>query len=139
MIDSMLDGFKQILLKRQEIPSDQHEAFDVRITPIQRQTQAIINAIMTLIEKPLPKSPTSPTMRSNIFDDCFIPEEQDAYGGVSSSSGQNQYDRQLTEQTQTKIEKQADDMKFKLQSAKEDAEATKKLAQVRGPQWHICM
>uniref|UniRef100_A0A914Z5N1 t-SNARE coiled-coil homology domain-containing protein n=1 Tax=Panagrolaimus superbus TaxID=310955 RepID=A0A914Z5N1_9BILA len=140
MIDSMLDGFKQILSKRQEIPSEQHEAFDIRIEPIQRQTQAIINAIMTLIEKPhpqtsLPSSPVSTAIKknSNMFDDCFIPEEErDAYGGISSGSsgrGGQYYEQQLVEQTQTKAQKDVGDLQFKLERAKEDAEATKKLTQ----------
>uniref|UniRef100_A0AC34GNG9 t-SNARE coiled-coil homology domain-containing protein n=1 Tax=Panagrolaimus sp. ES5 TaxID=591445 RepID=A0AC34GNG9_9BILA len=140
MIDSMLDGFKQILSKRQEIPSEQHEAFDIRIEPIQRQTQAIINAIMTLIEKPhpqtsLPSSPAAIKKNSNIFDDCFIPEEErDAYGGISSGSsglrgGGQYYEQQLVEQTQTQAEKHVGDLQFKLERAKEDADATKKLAQ----------
>uniref|UniRef100_A0AC35EQ16 t-SNARE coiled-coil homology domain-containing protein n=1 Tax=Panagrolaimus sp. PS1159 TaxID=55785 RepID=A0AC35EQ16_9BILA len=136
MIDSMLDGFKQILSKRQEIPPDQHEAFDIRIEPIQRQTQAIINAIMTLIDKPHP--PTSPTAikkNSNIFDDCFIPEEErDEYGGIASSTsnknhGGGQYEQMLAEQTQTSAQKHVGDLQFKLERAKEDAEVTKKLAQ----------
>jgi hypothetical protein len=108
MIDSMLDGFKQILSKRQEIPPDQHEAFDIRIEPIQRQTQAIINAIMTLIDEPHP--PTSPT-------------------ATKKNHGGGQYEQMLVEQTQTSAQKHVGDLQFKLERAKEDAEVTKKLAQ----------
>ncbi|KAE9554107.1 hypothetical protein FO519_002696 [Halicephalobus sp. NKZ332] len=122
MIDSILDGFKQILAKRQGLPSDQREEFDKRIDPIKRQTQATINAIMSLIEKPLPE-----TKRENIFDDCFI-DERDAYGGISSSTSKSTYEKEFLDQTQSTIEKHRDDLRFKLTKAKEDAEATARLA-----------
>ena len=124
MIDSIMEGFKQVLERRQNLPSDQQSEFDKKVEPIKNQTQVAINLIMSLIEKPLPKKD------ENIFDDCFV-DEKDVYGGIASGNSRttkSTYEQEFLDQTQTAMEKHKDDLKFKLERAREDAEATAKLA-----------
>uniref|UniRef100_A0A7E4VQE7 t-SNARE coiled-coil homology domain-containing protein n=1 Tax=Panagrellus redivivus TaxID=6233 RepID=A0A7E4VQE7_PANRE len=133
MISSMIEGFKQVLSKRQNLPAEERDAFDARVDPIQRQTHAIVNAIMALIEKPLPVVPKedAPKKESqNIFDDCFAPEDHDTYGGIKSSTttSTSAYEEQLMAQTQTDAQARAEEARLRVLRAKEDSEAIKQVA-----------
>ena len=53
------------------------------------------------------------------------------YGGIASGNSRttkSTYEQEFLDQTQTAMEKHKDDLKFKLERAREDAEATAKLA-----------
>lgn len=117
LIDQILAGFQQILSLRSELKAEYHDQFDMRLDPIRLQIQSTVNALNTLIAKPLSQKPTS---RRNMFDDCFDDEP-----AASTSI----YEEEMAIRS-TQKSAYVEELRLKAEQAKADAEATKKLSEV---------